>query len=269
MTQFEKKSKKICQFMQLYSKYVIFNLKNGVKMTRIEKINSYYEKRFAELEKLHSVLNNAVKKNVNADNYKILGWESRQAQYGRFGAFVKNVELDNTSVFDVGCGLGDLYHFMTSGFDLSIDYVGIDLSQKMIDLAKSQLQILKDNGLKLSENNLSKVLFIQGDIFDKDELIKKGFASKNFDWVYSSGIFNLNLGNNFEFLENAFIRFLQLSKKGFACSMLNIRSKDKEDEYFYYNPSDVKNLAIKCGAKNVQIIDDYLENDFTIIASKE
>ena len=229
-------------------------------MDRIAKINSYYEKNFAELKALHEVLNNAVRANVNADNYKILGWESRQAQYARFAAFVKNVSLDALSVLDVGCGLGDLFHFMTSGAGLSVEYTGIDISQKMIETAEEQLKVLRENGLVLPDGNKSSARFVTGDIFDQSS---SEFAA---DWVYASGIFNLNLGNNDEFLARAFERFFELCKKGFVCSMLNVRSTDKEDTYYYYRPDDVAELAKKIGARNVRIIDDYLENDFTIIA---
>mgnify|MGYP003549675749 FL=1 len=48
--------------------------------------------------------------------------------------------------------------------------------------------------------------------------------------------------------------------------MLNVRSKDKESPYFYYSPEEVFTLAKKYGAKDVLIVDDYLENDFTIVA---
>lgn len=232
-------------------------------MTRIEKINSYYEKNMAELERIHGILNNSLDKNVNADNYKILGWESRQAQYARFAAFLKNVDLEGKSLLDVGCGLGDLYHFLTTGFNKSVKYVGIDISEKMIQIAKSQLDILKKNGVVLPEGNLSTVQFVNADIFSKDEFICR---DKSFDWLYSSGIFNLNLGNNLEFLENAFNRFSKIAKEGFCCSMLNVRSKDKESPYFYYSPEEVFTLAKKNGAKDVLIVDDYLENDFTIVA---
>lgn len=228
-------------------------------MGRIEKINSYYEKNFADLERLHQVLNDATLANVNADNYKILGWESRNAQYVRFGAFAKNVELDRQSLLDVGCGLGDLYHFLTSGLGKSIYYYGIDISDRMIETAKKQLEILVANGLKLSEENVSTVEFAQADLFAES-------FNRKYDWVYASGIFNLNLGNNQEFLEKAFKRFAELGQKGFACSMLNERSTDKEEPYYYYSPSSVSELAKKVGAKSVEIVDDYLENDFTIIA---
>lgn len=228
-------------------------------INRIDKINSYYEKNFAELEKIYDVLDKEAAKNINAQNYKILGWESRQAQYTRFAAFTKNVDLKNKSLLDVGCGLGDLFHFITSGLGISVKYVGIDISSRMIETAKKQLEILKANGLKLEPSNVSTVEFLQADLFYKN-------FNGRYDWIYASGIFNLNLGNNQEFLENAFKKFALLKKDGFACSMLNQRSQDKEEPYYYYNPSDVKNLAQSVGAKSVQIIDDYLENDFTLIA---
>ena len=242
-------------------------------MNKIAKINSYYEKNFKELEKLHDALSKAAKSNINADNYKILGWESRQAQYARFAAFAKNVDLNGKAVLDVGCGLGDLFHFLTSGLGLSVNYVGIDISERMIETAKGQLEILRENGLKLPAENKSTVRFLTADVFADDFVNALDFSaleesSAGFDWIYASGIFNLNLGNNFEFLKKAFVRFMELGKSGFVCSMLNERSSDKESPYFYYNPKQVCSFAKDAGAKSVRIIDDYLENYFTVFAEK-
>ena len=96
-------------------------------------------------------------------------------------------------------------------------------------------------------------------------LMNKGY---DIDTLDNAGIFNLNLGNNFEFLKKAFVRFMELGKSGFVCSMLNERSSDKESPYFYYNPKHVCSFAKDAGAKSVRIIDDYLENDFTVFAEK-
>lgn len=231
--------------------------------SRIEIINSYYEENYKKLEKLNEVLNEALLKNdttggsnINADNYKILGWESRQAQYARFSAFVKNVDINNCSVLDVGCGLGDLYHFCTSGLNLNIEYTGVDISKKMTDTAEMQLEVLKNAGLKLADDNKSSAVFECADVF-------KGFDKKA-DWVYASGIFNLNLGNNLSFLKNAFDCFKKLSNRGFVCSMLNERSDDKEKPYFYYSPEVVKSIAEELNPAKIIIDDSYLKNDFTI-----
>lgn len=222
----------------------------------VEKINSYYEKNYSELEKLHNTLNTAALANINLNNYKILGWESRQAQYARFSAFVNSVDLDNSSILDVGCGLGDLYHFLTSGLNYNIDYIGVDISQKMIDTAILQLELLKKGGLKLPEENTSTVFFECADVFKN--------YNKSADYVYASGIFNLNLGNNIEFLQKAFTDFKRFSKKGFVCSMLNERSNDKESPYFYYKPAEVVEIAKKLKPSKIKIDDSYLNNDFTI-----
>ena len=231
--------------------------------SRIEIINSYYEEKYQKLEKLNKVLDEALLKkettdglNINAENYRILGWESRQAQYARFSAFVKNVDIDNCSVLDVGCGLGDLYHFCTSGLNLNIKYTGVDISKKMKDNAEMQLEVLRNAGLKLAEGNNSSAVFECVDVF-------KGYDKKA-DWVYASGIFNLNLGNNLEFLENAFDCFKKLSVRGFVCSLLNERSDDKEEPYFYYSPAAVKIMAEKLKPAKIIIDDSYLKNDFTI-----
>lgn len=198
-------------------------------MKRFEKINSYYLPRIAH----------------DGDDYKMLGWENQDAQYKRFSV-VNSLVADGFSLLDVGCGLGNLLdYFNEQGHHLF--YTGVDLLQQMIDRAC----VKNPHGE-----------FACADIFNENI-----FAEKRFDVVYSSGIFNIDLENNIEFLKNAVIKFRNLAKKYIVFNLLHKRSDDKESGYYYYDPEVVKTIIHETGInyKTIKVVDDYLVNDFSII----
>jgi len=87
---------------------------------------------------------------------------------------------------------------------------------------------------------------------------------RRFDVVFSSGVFNLDLGNNREFLPRALGRLFELSRDLVVFNLLHCRAEDKSPGYFYYDPAEVLSVLrqFPCRAR---LIDDYLRNDFTVI----
>lgn len=225
-----------------------------------DKINEYYQE---NLETVFARTEHALTRS-RENNYKILGWESREAQYKRFSILAKNIDLNNKTLLDVGSGLGDLYHFLTQGLRWSVDYVGTDILSDMVSMAEQQA---KD--IQLPDGVHASYKFLNTDIFDE-----KSDALKNhkFDVVYTSGIFNLNLGNNEIFLKSAFEKFAELSKEYFVCSLLSDESNDKEDTYFYYDADIIDKAMVdikkKYPSAEYKIITGYLPNDMTVIWEK-
>ncbi|MBR3732171.1 MAG: class I SAM-dependent methyltransferase, partial [Spirochaetales bacterium] len=120
--------------------------------------------------------------------------------------------------------MADLYDYLVR-FDIRSGYTGIDILPEMISLAKQQHPDLQ---------------LIAGDIFADDLLPDR------FDVVYSSGIFNIDLGNNYDFLRNAVKRFMSLSKRYVVFNLLADTSLDKEAGYFYFNKQRVETLLSEC-----------------------
>lgn len=179
-------------------------------------------------------------------NDKILDWESRDAQEIRFSIlkdFILANNLTDITLLDVGCGLADLYDYLVR-FDIRSGYTGIDILPEMISLAKQQHPDLQ---------------LIAGDIFADDLLPDR------FDVVYSSGIFNIDLGNNYDFLRNAVKRFMSLSKRYVVFNLLADTSLDKEAGYFYFNKQRVETLLSECKITDYKIITGYLHNDMSVI----
>lgn len=194
-------------------------------MKRKEKIREYY------LPKL---------KNEKSDS-GCLGWENEQAQELRFEV-LKNIFFQGASVLDVGCGLGNLYDYLKKQ-DYNFKYTGVDILPEMIFRAK--------------EKN-PQAEFFSANIFEDDL-----FGDRKFDVIYASGIFNIELGNNDDFLRNALQRFVSLSNKFVVFNLLHARSATKEPGYYYQTPDTVQKLFPP--VKKIFFIDDYLDNDFSTI----
>ncbi len=189
--------------------------------------------------------------NISKDlpEYGILGWESEEAQHLRFDMLLSSVDLGGRRLLDVGCGTGNLLEYINSR-GIEVNYTGVDILEKMIAIAKSK---------KLDCN------FLCMDIFKNNS-----FTSNSFDVVYTSGIFNLNLGNNRQFLKNALELFLDLSVSYVVFNLLHVDSPDREDKYFYFHPDEVREIldAFSDKLKKVEFVEAYLKNDFTVVVQK-
>ncbi len=198
-------------------------------MKRKERISNYYR-------------NNMEK---GKQDYEKLGWESKEAQDKRFDILISETEMEGKTLLDVGCGLGNLLEYIEEK-GINVDYHGVDLLEEMIENAK------KKN--------------LKGHFYCLDLFKNNPFPDKSFDIIYASGIFNLNLENNREFLRQALQVFLRLSREYVVFNLLHYKSPNREDKYFYFNPAEVKEMLEKdFGIYDAKIREQYLNNDFTVI----
>lgn len=203
-------------------------------MKKLDIIRTYYEDNMSK----------------DLPEYGILGWESEQAQQLRFDMLLSAVDLEGKSLLDVGCGTGNLLEYICSK-GINVKYTGVDILEKMIEIADSK---------KLAGD------FIHADIFKQ-----KLFDKESFDVIYTSGIFNLDLGNNRDFLRKAVGLFLELSRHSVVFNLLHRDSPDREDKYFYFSPDEVRELLEDFTDRiaDVRFIEAYLKNDFTVVIRKK
>ncbi|MDA3809511.1 MAG: class I SAM-dependent methyltransferase [Spirochaetaceae bacterium] len=198
------------------------------------------------------IIKNYYESNLNEDlpDYQILGWESREAQFQRFQVLTDNVEIDGNKILDVGCGLGNLLEHLKELHE-EPDYTGVDILEHMIEKAKKTHPDFDFRHL---------------DIFAGDH-----FEENHFNTIYSSGIFNINMGNNHDFLKNAMKLFMKLADKYVVFNLLHYNSPDRDETYYYFSPDCVVKIIEEMNnksLKSIKIIEHYLKNDFTIILEK-
>lgn len=194
--------------------------------------------------------------NYDIPDYKVLDWESEEAQYKRFDIFIENCDIEGKTILDVGSGLGNLAEYIDRK-NIKLKFLGVDIMPEMTKRALEK----KFNNIEAS--------FLSGDIFNDESLLK----NYSFDYIYSSGIFNLNLKNNKEFLTSSLKYFFDLAREGVFFNLLDAScEKLYGDKYFYYDKSEIKNMLEdilnKTNKKySVKILDNYLSNDFSVSVS--
>jgi len=183
---------------------------------------------------------------AGGESHEVLDWASREGQLARLRALCRNVDLAGKSLLDVGCGLGDLWgHLQVCG--IAVAYTGVDLLEEMVAAARKRHPDAR---------------FICADVFGEDV-----FEPESFDVVFISGVFNLDLGNNEAFLEAAIPRLRELAREAVVFNLLHRRSRDDDPRYFYYDPGRVTAMLERHDC-DVELLDDYLPQDFTIICWK-
>lgn len=179
-------------------------------------------------------------------HFEILDWADAQAQRLRFEVLASSVDLAGKSLLDVGCGLGDLHSFLPER-GLKVDYTGVDISEKMIQRARQVHP---------------QARFLACDVF-----VENCFGRKRFDVVFCSGTFNLNVGNNASFLPTALGRLFSLTRKTLVFNLLHRRAPNQYPHCVYYDPDEILDI-LKDLPCQVQVIDDYLHNDFTVVCRR-
>jgi len=203
-------------------------------MKKLDIIKNYYEPKLSK----------------NLPDFRTLGWESREAQFDRFRILTENVALNGHSILDVGCGLGNLLEHLKEVHE-SPEYTGVDILKHMVEKARTRHRDFN---------------FLHLDIFAENP-----FSEGEFHTVYSSGIFNINMGNNHDFLKDAIKLFINLAQKHIVFNLLHHNSPDRDETYYYFHPDNVVKMIEEMNDENlksIKLVEHYLKNDFTVILEK-
>ncbi len=182
-----------------------------------------------------------------------VGWKNAAAQHVRFDQLIRVIYTTGvSSVNDIGCGVGDLSEYLsTAGYEVA--YHGYDVLPQMIEEAKRKYPVRP------------------GRQFDHvRDLNEIGVA----DYAMASGIFNLKFNVPEERWHKYITDTLALmdakTTKGFSFNALSSYS-DKEmmkPELCYSDPCRLFDYCKKHFAKNVALLHDYSQYDFTILVKK-
>jgi SAM-dependent methyltransferase len=208
------------------------------------------------LDKISNSLIDYYSKRADAheESSQQVGWKSTAAQQNRFLQLIKVIEGSHKfSINDLGCGLGDLSRFLHEKGFSEFSYNGYDTFQLMIDGAKKNSQFFKNsNFIKISNPNEMALA----------------------EYTVASGILNIR----FEISDEEWLRYIlemidvmnDKSSKGFAFNALTSYSDEeyRRPELYYTDPCFIFDYCKRNISKNVSLIHDYQEYDFTIIVRK-
>ncbi|MDD5489941.1 MAG: methyltransferase domain-containing protein [Candidatus Moranbacteria bacterium] len=112
-------------------------------------------------------------------------FSSTRAFMWRDLGFIKNMVKPDDRILDFGCGNGRLAGFLGGNFS---EYMGVDISQKLIDFAKQRYSSEKTEFIKISANAK------RSDRATKKECGRTSFAlpfkDESFDIVFSIAVFH-------------------------------------------------------------------------------
>lgn len=180
-----------------------------------------------------------------------LFWSSLEVQELRFKILLQAIQsVSNATVFsllDVGCGFGDLNHYIKNrGIDC--DYTGVDISPDMIFSGRCQYPDIK---------------LLEGELFDFD------WSENAFDWVVLSGALNEVVDDTGDYAKAMIQKMYTLSQQGLVFNLLDARHEwtaSRPDLQSFYPEKMITFCQTFCD--QVELIEGYLENDFTLFLKK-
>ena len=65
-----------------------------------------------------------------------VGWKDFAQQKLRFDILTSEIDLNRKKIVDIGCGFGDLANYFISKGTILQEYIGVEVSKKMLEIAK-------------------------------------------------------------------------------------------------------------------------------------
>ena len=178
-------------------------------------------------------------------DFKTVGWGNADSQLLRFRILSDIADLSGASVCDLGCGFGDLLHYLSERFS-NVSYTGIDISPKIILEAKKR--------------------FSNGRFEIRDILTDP--SEDLFDYVLSSGALTFKGENHEAFVEEMMIAMMKMAKKGVAVNFLSSYVDYEMEKNFHFAPEKAFSMGRKL-TRYVSIRHDYPLYEFTLYLYKE
>jgi len=193
------------------------------------KYKDYFERSYAE----------------HGESIKTVGWNAK-SQRQRFEVLCQIGDLEGKNILDVGCGFGDFYDFLGKE-NISIGgYVGVDISERFINIARKRHPAIR--------------LFC-ADILDFQSLVR-------IDYSFASGIFFLCDLRWEEHFIAVCRKLLRISDVGIGFNLLSVYSEKNDSGQHFARPWKILKLVMEKISLKVVLRHDYRSNDFTIYVYK-
>lgn len=145
-----------------------------------------------------------------------------------YHSIFNNINKNFNTLLDVGCGQGDLIDFLSRNH-AKIIYKGIDVSEKMIDLAKK----------RFPKNNFENISFLE---INKEE---------KYDVILAVGVFNLkfsNKENQMNYLKNNIKKMFDMCSSSCSFTLLSRHGYDninEQEDLFFYEPWEIMKYCLE------------------------
>jgi hypothetical protein len=181
-----------------------------------------------------------------------VGWKNDEAQTVRFQQLARLFPADDLfSVNDLGCGTGAFLDYLKT-IHADFGYYGYDVLDEMIQASKANHASHTDRFIQITDAKEMRIA----------------------DFSVASGIFNIR----YEMSDEQWLQYIlstlgEMSRKstrGFAFNALTKYSDAEfmKPELYYSDPLFLFDYCKKNFARNVSLLHDYYQYDFTIIVRK-
>lgn len=176
---------------------------------------------------------------------RALDWGSCESQQLRFTILSQIGNLNGRILLDIGCGLGDFYGWLKKS-GIIMEYTGIDITPKMIEIARQRFPEAR---------------------FDIVNLLEKNEIG-SFDFVFASGIFAHRQTDSLLVFKTMITKMFAICRKGVAFNSLSNWADNKEGNEFHADP--LETIAF-CHTLTPWVVfrHDYHPRDFTIYMYKD
>jgi trans-aconitate methyltransferase len=176
---------------------------------------------------------------------KALLWWDYRSMAIRFRELVKNVPVEEKTIMDAGCGLGDLLPYLYAK-SVNFRYTGYDKKPEFIEEAKRRYE---------------------GHEFKIGDPLNHRLGL--YDVVVSSGVMNGNVKNWMDKRKKMIANLFDQTGEVLAFNMAGGHTPPPNDSLIAYADASETLEFCKTLTKHVKLNTDYLHNDFTIVMYKK
>jgi len=191
------------------------------------------------------------------DCYKGVDWPNKQDTEKRHNIMLNilnTIKIDNPlpSMLDFGCGCGHLYEYILS-HNLNIDYYGLDISQKFVNICKAKFNHDKFYNIDVLKETTDQIPVV--------------------DFIIFNGVFtekrHMTEGEMWSFFTNVLKKMWACTKHGFAFNVM-CPIVDYKNEILFYPSFDDIGLFLKENLSRFYTINNqYGLWEYTVYVYKE
>ena len=153
----------------------------------------------------------------HGDTAPAVQWTDRETQERRLAILTEVGDLRSAKVLDFGCGLGHLLMYLRRDLAFKGEYVGYDLSARMIAAAQKKFPEAR---------------------FERRDILEDG-VSEDFDYIFISGVFNNYVAGGWDLMTALLSTLFQHARKAIAFNALSTYVDFFDPGLFYVNPEKV------------------------------
>jgi SAM-dependent methyltransferase len=184
---------------------------------------------------------------------RTVGWSSKSDQKLRFSVLCRGLHLAGRKILDVGCGLGDFVAFLDESGAENYDYLGIDISPKLVAEAEKRYG---GSGRRFAVLDLL------------DERHAGNFDAENFDLVVSSGALSFRVADNVLLARQMIARMFAMCRGALAINFLTSYVDYQLPKNFHYEPEAMFGYA-RSLTRWLRLYHDYPLYEFTLQLFRE